>query len=214
VPLPPHFAASGISDRVVVGNFASASGPGPLVLVDATTGKVRERLGTGQLLAVQDGILVWATGCDVGTGQSCTAHRRAIDGGPVTDYDLPRSPSFTLGTISPDGSRLAFALSRALPDPRFRVDHPFPPADIAVLYLDSGTFDIVPGIELAPKASAALAFSRDDWLVIGLDAGTRTRLLAWRLGLQHPLEARALPGLAATPPGLEVLPGRQHRSMR
>jgi hypothetical protein len=207
VALPVHFAPVGITDGVVVGNMAAAIGAGPVVLVDATTGKVRKQLAAGQVLGIGHGELVWATGCAVGTGQSCTAHRRAVDGGPTTDYRLPRSPSFTLGALSPDGTNLAFPIARSLPDPRFRVDHPFPPADVAVLHLDTGRYDIVPGVELPPKSAPALSFTPSGWLVIGLDAGTRTRLLAWRPGMAHPLEARPLPGLAGSPPGLWVLSG-------
>jgi hypothetical protein len=67
--------------------------------------------------------------------------------------------------------------------------------------------DIVPGVELPPLGyDAALAFSADDrWLVIALNAGTTTRLLAWRPGLRLPYECPPIPAKALYAPPLEVL---------
>jgi hypothetical protein len=71
--------------------------------------------------------------------------------------------------------------------------------------LGTGRLDIVPGIELPTKSQPGLAFAeRGDWLVIALDAGSRTRLLAWRPGLRQPYETNALPGLVHDPPTLVV----------
>lgn len=210
VRLPARFYAWAITDGVAVGNFGAADGPGPLVLVDAATGAIRENLGAGEVLAAANGVLVWTTGCDITTNQSCTAHRRAIAGGPTTKLRLPRSPAFSIGVISPDGTTAACALERARPDRRFAGDHPFPPAEIAVLHFGTDSLDIVPGIELPAKSSAALSFTRSGWLVVGLNAGTRIRLLLWRPGMRHLLEASALPGLANTPPGMQLLPPVPH----
>jgi hypothetical protein len=77
--------------------------------------------------------------------------------------------------------------------------------DIAIMHLDTGRLSIVPGIELPTKSQPGLAFAgRGDWLVIALDAGPRTRLLAWRPGLRHPYETNALPGVVHGPPTLVV----------
>jgi hypothetical protein len=43
--------------------------------------------------------------------------------------------------------------------------------------------------------------------VIALDAGPKTRLLAWRSGLAHPIESTPIAGPAVDPPPLVVLPG-------
>jgi hypothetical protein len=119
---------------------------------------------------------------------------------------LPRPPGFSAAALSPDGRLLAFALERRGQDPRYEQGHPLPPADIAVLHLDTGTLEIVPGIELPAKTVLALAFSRDDrWLMIALDAGSRTRLLAWRSHLPHPYETRPVPGPVDVP-AIAVLP--------
>lgn len=63
----------------------------------------------------------------------------------------------------------------------------------------------MPGIELPTKSQPGLTFTgRDDWLVIALNAGSRTRLLAWRPGLRQPYETNALPGPVHDPPTLVV----------
>jgi hypothetical protein len=209
VRLPTRFVPEAITEGVLVGNFArSSNGPGQLLLVDATSGQVRRSLGAGQLLAASNGVLVWTTGCDAELPAPCRAHRQAIRGGPVATYPLPRPPAGSATSISPDGRYLAFALERAGPDPRFANQHPFPPADLAVLNLSSGEVETVPGIEIPAKYSAALAFTGDGWLVIALAAGTRTRVLAWRPGLPHPMETRPVAGLITPPPPLLVLPRR------
>ena len=82
--------------------------------------------------------------------------------------------------------------------------HPLPPLDIATLQLDTGRLEIVPGIELPAKSQPALAFSKEGWLVIALDAGSRTRLLAWHPGLRHAYETAALPGVVHPPPTLVI----------
>jgi hypothetical protein len=47
--------------------------------------------------------------------------------------------------------------------------------------------------------------------VIALDAGPKTRLLAWRSGLAHPIESTPIAGPAVDPPPLVVLPPRTDR---
>jgi hypothetical protein len=73
------------------------------------------------------------------------------------------------------------------------------------MQLDTGRLSIVPGIELPAKSQPGLAFAgRGNWLVIALDAGSRTRLLTWRPGLRQPYETNPLPGLVHNPPTLVV----------
>jgi hypothetical protein len=70
----------------------------------------------------------------------------------------------------------------------------------------------VPGIEVPARTSPRLAFTPDSrWLVIALNAGPQTRLLAWRSGLADPYESKPIPGQTWGPPPLVVLPGRADR---
>lgn len=179
---------------------------GALLLVDAATGRVRVDLGPGLAVAAGYGVVLWTRGCDEVSDGPCTLHRRRVAGGATASYHLPRPPGSTAGVLSADGRRLAFTLERAAQDPRYEQGHPMPPADIAILHLDTGALDVVPGVELAAKMSPALAFSTDGrWLVMALDAGTRTRLVAWRPGLTRPLESTPVAGPVSGAPAIVVL---------
>ncbi|MDT4940519.1 MAG: hypothetical protein QOJ34_608 [Pseudonocardiales bacterium] len=207
VSLPREFNPWFATRGVLVGNLVGADGgPGPLVLVDADTGRIQLNLGVGEPLAASDGILVWTTGCEIGVPTPCRVRQRDLTTGRTTDYRLPRSPGFSPTVISPDHKLLACTLERRQLDPRFVNDHPLPPVDVVVLHLDTGALDIVPGVELPAKTAPAFGFSADGWLVMALDAGGRTRLLAWRHGMLHPFEAPAVPGRSYAPPALAVLP--------
>jgi hypothetical protein len=131
-----------------------------------------------------------------------------VSGGPISSYPLTHSPSSSTTAFSADGKLVAFTMQRPRFDPRFIADHPFPPADVAVLHLDTGVVHTVPGVEIPAKSAPALGFTSDNWLVIALGAGTRTRVLAWRAGLMHAVESRAVPGLVGSPPALQVLTPR------
>jgi hypothetical protein len=110
---------------------------------------------------------------------------------------LPRAPGIATGVLSADGRLLAFTLERpaldprhARQDPRYEQGHPIPPADIAILHLDTGALYVAPGIETPAKMRPALAFGTDGrWLVMALNAGTKTRLLIWRPRLTYPYES-------------------------
>jgi hypothetical protein len=107
--------------------------------------------------------------------------------------------------LSPDGRLIAFTLERARQDPRFDQGHPIPPTDVAVLHLDTAELDVIPGIELPAKSLPAMTFSPDSrWLVMALDAGTKTRLLAWRPGLTRAYEARSVPGRVYPPVAMAI----------
>lgn len=201
VDLPRDFAPLAITSGVVVGLLSNGAVVG---LVDARTGAVRARLGEGSVLAAGSGAVFWTTGCDISVARPCVLHRRDVRGGSVRSYALPRAPGFALGAVSADGSSLAFPLQRATLDPRFDAGHPLPPTDVAVLDVRTGVVRVVPGVELPAKTAPALLYSADGrWLVIGLDAGTRTRLLAWRPGLTRPYETHPVPGLVfGTPPAI------------
>jgi hypothetical protein len=200
VRLPAEFVPEALAGNVVVGQGL----PG-LVLVDAATGRIRTRVGEGAPVAADDRMLVWTGTCE-NPSNPCPVHRRMLATGVTTDYVAPRSPRPLDGAISHDGKRLAFTLRRAQPDPRFVDEHPAPPADVAILHFDTGRVDIVPGVELPPQAYVTLAYSPDDrWLVIALNAGPATRLLAWRPGLAHPYECPSMPAKALYAPPIEML---------
>ena len=142
-------------------------------------------------------------GCGL-TGR-CVLTRVDTAGGSLRRYPLPagRAPT-SPAVLSPDGRRLVVQVSRPEPDLRFGVGHPGGPSDLAVLDLRSGELTVVPGVELAPKTQAGLAFdSRSRWLVIAVDEGPRVRLLVWRPGMSRPMASKArLPGAVYTVPVL------------
>lgn len=205
VTLPAGFGVVGAYQDLIVGYQAPPAGSdantsGPLVILDPATGRVHATVGPGSAAAtVSAGLILWTDG-------ACTAFRRcvvhrydlAIGRRSSRDYHLGLSADANLGygLISPDQRLLAFQLHRAAPDPRFDPGHPGTPSDIAVLHLDTGQLETVPGIELWAKASPGLVFSPDSrWLIIGLDEGTRTSLLLWHPGLSHPVATVEIPGL-------------------
>jgi len=204
VRLPHGFYASAIVGDTIVGQLQPDPGISPtwLALVDARNGRLLAKLAqhVAPLAAGADQVL-WTSGCD-DDASPCTLHRRAIAGGETIGSPLPRPAC--CGVVSPDGTRIAFLIERASTDSRFS-GHPLPSMDIAIMQLDTGRLDIVPGIELPAKSQPGLAFAAPgDWLVIALDAGSRTRLLAWRPGLRQPYETNAVPGPVHDPPTLVV----------
>jgi hypothetical protein len=204
VRLPTNFYPIASVSGVIIG---SAGGTGALLLVDAATGHVRGDVGKGELVAVGDGLVMWTVGCDPSSDKPCTLYRRLVAGGTTSSYRLPRPPGFAIGVLSPNGRQVAFVLERAGQDPRYQIGHPIPPSDIAILHLDTGRLEIVPGIETPAKMSPSLAFSADGrWLLIALDAGSKTRLLAWRSGLARPYETTPIAGQGLGPPPIAALP--------
>ena len=203
VRLPHGFSASAIVGDTIVGQLQPDPGISPtwLALVDARTGQLQAKLDQQVApLAAGAGQVFWTSGCD--DASTCTLHRREIAGRETLRSPLP-GPA-CCGVVSPDGTRVVFLIERASTDEQFD-GHPLPPMDIAIMRLDTGRLDVVPGIELPTKSQPGLAFAgRDGWLVIALDAGSRTRLLAWRPGLRQPYETTALPGLVHDPPTLVV----------
>jgi hypothetical protein len=204
VRLPLGFYASAIVGDTIVGLMQPDPSISPtwLALVDARTGRLQVKLEQHVApLAAGAGQVFWTSGCH-DDASPCTLHGRLIDGGETRGSPLP-GPA-CCGVVSPDGTRIAFLMERASSDSRFD-GHPLPPMDIAIMQLDTGRLGIVPGIELPAKSQPGLAFvGRGDWLVIALDAGSRTRILAWRPGLRQPYETNALPGLVHYPPTLVV----------
>jgi hypothetical protein len=180
--------------------------PCSLVLVDTATGRIRANLGAAAFsVATGAGLLLWAAGCDATVDGPCALHTRTVATAATRTYRLPR-PTFG-GIVSPDGRQVALTLERPAHDPRFAPTHPIPPYDVALLHLDTGRLDIAPGIEVPAKSSPGMAFSAEGrWLVIALDAGSKTRLLAWHPGLAHPYESAPVAWLGWEPPPIGSLP--------
>lgn len=169
--------------------------PPLLAAVDRDAGTIR-RFARGFLVTATDDYVLTGDGCDVDT--RCVLTRTGSNG-DTRVYRLPggRTPS-SQAVAAPDGRYVALALSRSRPDPRYLTGHPGGPSEIAVLDLDTGGLEFVPGVELAPKSGVGLTFSADGrWLVLALNEGTRSRLLVWRSGMEQPQESPArLPGKA------------------
>jgi len=197
VRLPADFYPERVVDGTLVGSRQRASSY-RLLLVDATTGRPLADLGRRALVvAAGRGEVIWSTGCYASRIRPCDLHRRLLATGSTTSYRIPR-PTYGFGAVSPDGTLLAFGLVRATTDPRYEGGHPLPPSDVAVLHLDTGRLEIVPGIEIPAKIWPGLAFSEDGrWLAIALNAGTEVRLLAWRSGLPLPYETAPITGQVA-----------------
>lgn len=206
VRLPKGFAPEAVTDGVAVGTLVDTPrGAGDLVLVNPDSGQVQADLGNGVLLATGHGVVVWTVGCRIDSSRACTLHRRMVTGGATSTYWLARPPGFARGVISPDARTIAFAIERGGPDPRYVLDYPLPPTEVALLNLDNNYLDVVPGLELPAKTGPGLAFSPDGrWLVIALGAGSRTRLLAWHPGLEHPSETTPIRSTSLGTPTVAV----------
>ena len=214
VRLPMGFDVAMATRQEFLGALLRPGAPAPdggfeLAAVSRSDSPQVRTLGTGVLLAATERFRVTAgVGCGL-TGR-CVLTRVDTAGGSLRRYPLPagRAPT-SPAVLSPDGRRLVVQVSRTEPDLRFGVGHPGSPSDLAMLDLRSGELTVVPGIELAPKTQAGLAFdSRGRWLVVAVDEGARVRLLVWRPGMSRPMASKArLPGAVYTVPVLVLGPG-------
>jgi hypothetical protein len=130
-----------------------------------------------------------------------------MTGRPRATFVLPAGRVPVSGAVfSPDGTTAAFQLTRARQDPRFATGRPYP-SDVAVLHLDTGSLDIVPGLELPPGAGAGLAFDgTGSWLLVTVSEGDHGELLAWRRGMPGPALVARLPGPFMAAPPLLLTP--------
>jgi hypothetical protein len=191
---------------LVVAYHPQAGRPGTVDLVDPDTGALVRRLARGSPLGAAAGVaLVSRPGCGVPPAHPvCTLE--SIDlttGQPTARFELPagRIP-VSDAVFSPGGTVAAFQLARARRDPRVTTGRPLPPADVAVLHLNTGRLDIVPGLELPPGTGAGLAFdATGSWLLATVSEGDHGELLTWRRGMPGPALVTRLPGpLMAAPP--------------
>jgi hypothetical protein len=191
VQLPLGFYPSAVVGTTVVGALQNDPNGPPtwLALVDALTGRIATRVENQVTpLAVGGGQLVWTDFCQEGP---CVLQHRPIAGGEVDRKVLPNP--VCCGVVSADGEQVALVVDRGTA------------RDIAVLHLRTGELDVVPGVELPAQSHPGLAWTRNgEWLVMALDAGTRTRLLAWRADLTRPVETTALEGPVEDPPSLVI----------
>jgi hypothetical protein len=191
---------------VVVAHHDLVNLPDTLGLIDRHTGALqRSFAGVTPLGAAGHVVLASLPNCDwLLTHSTCTLETIDLTmGRPVARFKLPigRVP-VSAAVFSPDGTEAAFQLTRASQDPRFTTGWPYPPADVVVLHLHSGSLDIVPGLELPPATWAGLAFDTTGrWLLTSVSEGMRGELLAWHQGMPGPALVTTLPGpLAAAPP--------------
>ncbi len=189
--------------------------PDTVELADLKTGALLRRLADGSAMgAAGDAVLVRPPDCGAPAAHSrCTLESVDLTTGRVTaTFGLPvgRVP-VGYAVFSPAGRLAAFQLARARQDPRFMTvttGHPLPPADVAILHLHTGSLDIVPGLELAPKTQAGLAFdATGNWLLATVSEGDHGELLAWRKGMPGPALVINLPGpLIGVPSVLSPVP--------
>jgi hypothetical protein len=207
VQLPRHFTVTGVTDGVVAGS-ALLGGKYVGMLLDAGTGRVMTRLIRGQPVAAGGGVVISQAACDVARRAPCTLRSTRVSDGVTHSYRIPRSPGVVPGVLSPDGREYAFLLERSQPDRHYSMGYPIPPADIAWLHLDTGRLDVAPGIELPGKVGLSMAFApHSDWVVVALDQGVATRLLAWHPGLAKLQEAAPIVAPASSHAGLAVVAG-------
>ena len=181
--------------------------PDTLELIDPHTGALLRRFaGATPLGAAGHVLLVSLPDCGAPlTHSRCTLE--SIDlttGRPTARFELPAGRVPTSDAVfSPGGTKAAFQLTRASQDPRLTTGWPYPPADVVVLHLHTGSLDIVPGLELPPMTWAGLAFDATGrWLLTTVSEGQRGELLAWRQGMPDPALVTTLPGPLATAPPL------------
>lgn len=188
---------------VVVAHHDRPDLPDTLKLIDPNTGALRRRLAEATPLgAAGHLILVSLPDCGAAlTHATCTLESIDLTTGmPTVRFKLPagRLP-IPDAVFSPGGTKAALQLTRASRDPRFTTGSPYPPADVVILHLHTGSLDIVPGLELPPLTWAGLAFDATGrWLLTTVSEGRRGQLLTWRQGMPGPALVTTLPGPLAT----------------
>ncbi|MDT7571753.1 MAG: hypothetical protein QOE05_1927 [Actinomycetota bacterium] len=191
-----------VGDEYFVSVSSGTDAPPQLGIGSPKTGALTSTFGSGTVVAASGEKMFWVAGdCDV----HCMLVQTYVDGSNVA---TPLDTAAWGGSVSPDGTKLAFRKPR--PSGRLG-EHPGPPNDVAILDTTAEGVRpvIVPGLVLPAKAGLTLTWSPDSqWLVIGADLGTGPAILIWRQGMDAAAEIRmpATPGGTTGPPALLVLP--------
>jgi hypothetical protein len=206
-PLPPGWRPYA---RTSTGYFASVvrngfdSGVPPAIGVGTPAkAELTKTFGGGDVVGASADKLFWLAGdCP---GVHCLLTWTSVDG---TNTAQAIDTYAWGGSVSPDGTKMAFRKQRA--SGRLG-EHPGPPNDIAILDMSRGGAPllVLPGLALPAKAGLTLAWSPDsEWLVIGADLGTGAAVLVWRHGMDRPARVPVPPtgGGTTGPPALLVLP--------
>lgn len=152
---------------------------GPLQLVDPRTGGLRRQLGRAQdVVASTNDAVAWVqAGCD-----DCQLTVTSLASARNARYTMPDGRLPAYAAFSPDQRLLALSFSGL---------HDFTPGldrdgFVAVLDLQSGHLQTVPGLTTEAKSAATLAWSPDgDWLALGVRSPVQSyhdRLVLWRPG--------------------------------
>ena len=192
---------------VVVAYHERASAPGTVELIDPHTGALVRRLAEGSPIgAAGHVVLLSLPGCGAPlTHRSCTL--KSVDlttGRAIARFQLPagRVP-VSAAVFTPGGAAVALQLTEARQDPSVTAGLGPLPVNVAVLHLATGRLDIMPGLELAPRTQAGLAFDASGRLLLAtVNDGDHGELLAWRPGMPGPVLVTRLPGPFATAPPL------------
>jgi hypothetical protein len=194
-----------VGEQVLSGPFAGEDPPGVQIRA-LRNDAVSTRLGRGRVIAVTATGVLWLEPCTGGARARCTLRYRPLAArGTAWSVLLPAGQMPTArGVVSPDGGQVAFPVQGNRPDDRYPSDAP--PTSVAVLDTTSGSIELVPGVELPAAPVPGLAFSADGWLVLALNNGPTTRLLAWRSGLARPFESTPVHAVANGRPPVIVVP--------
>ena len=191
VELPPSLNVIGLSGDQVVGTELAATTPiaqSRLYRYDLTTRR-SSLLGTAYSATESRGMVLWTSApCSAMGACPLRSYSLRTHQAGRQDFHLPLGSGVTGGVLSPDGTKLAFALQREIADPLYRADSPRNPADLVVLDLTNGVLDPVPNLELPPDVGPdSIRFSADNrWLIVSLPGDGWEEIYSWRSGMSRP----------------------------
>jgi hypothetical protein len=183
IRMPRDFTPYAVTKERFVGAVAEPATAQELpriATVPRTGAREAREIGRGYILAANDEAVVLQGECET----DCVIRTVSYAGLPLRRFQLPAGTRIASeAVLSPDEELLAFQLARARPDPRYALDHPGTPSDVAVMDLLSGDVTVLEGLELAPKSWIGLDFSADSRaLAVTINEGSHAELLVWRRG--------------------------------